>query len=50
MAETRYWNRVGIRLTRELAFEMESKMKAKDYSILLMNIWNRATPLMEVRM
>ena len=29
MAETRYWKRVGMRLTRELAFEMESKMKAK---------------------
>ena len=29
MAETRYWKRVGMRLTRELAFEMESKMNAK---------------------
>ncbi len=29
MAETRYWKRVGMRMTRELAFEMESKMNAK---------------------
>ena len=29
MAETRFWKRVGMRLTRELAFEMESKMNAK---------------------
>ena len=29
MAETRFWKRVGMRLTRELAVEMESKMNAK---------------------
>lgn len=29
MSETRYWKRVGMRLSEDLAFEMESKMKAK---------------------
>jgi hypothetical protein len=29
MTETRYWKRVGVRLTKELAYEMESKMNAK---------------------
>ena len=29
MSETRYWKRVGMRLSEEMAFEMESKMKAK---------------------
>ena len=29
MSETRFWKRVGMRLTEDLAYEMESKMKAK---------------------
>jgi hypothetical protein len=29
MSETRYWKRVGMRLSEDMAFEMESKMKAK---------------------
>ena len=29
MSETRYWKRVGMRLSEDMAFEMETKMKAK---------------------